>query len=126
MKKLFALSMLFFFAITLAVAQTVDPAAPPPFDPSTTSSWLASWTWWYTLTMPIGTWLLSYIWPSNTKQALTIKASSFAIMIVVVIVMYQGIDTKSILNAVLAFLMQAIAYDKILQPIGLDSKKDYK
>lgn len=97
----------------------------PNFDPTSATSWIDTWTWWYTITVPVGTWLLSLIWPSNTKKTLTLKASSFAIFVIAVVLMYKGIDSKNVLNAVFAFFMQWAAYDKFLQPLGMSSPKKY-
>jgi len=73
--------------------------------------------------MPIGIWILSKVWPSNNKKELTIKAISIAVMVVLIIVMAKGFTTAQIMNAVVALIFQAFTYDKVMQPLGMESAK---
>lgn len=120
MKQIFLLLFLSVFALA-AFGQT-----PPVLDPSNPDSIVGYWQFLYALAMPVGNYLLSILWPSNTRKELTLKTTIFAIVVLVFIVTFKGVSFAVIMQAVLAFFAQALTYDKVLNPIGLNSKAAYK
>lgn len=102
-------------------AEIIIPDSPvTPANPAAIFEW---WVFIYGLLMPIGFWILSKAWPSNNKKELTIKAVSIAVVVVLIIVMAKGFTTAQIMNAVVALIFQAFTYDKVMQPLGMESAK---
>lgn len=102
-------------------AEIIIPDSPvTPANPAEIFEW---WVFIYGLLMPIGFWILSKVWPSNNKKELTIKAVSIAVVVVLIIVMAKGFTTAQIMNAVVALIFQAFTYDKVMQPLGMESAK---
>lgn len=122
MKQIFLLLFLSVFALgVFGQGQT-----PPVLDPSNPDSIVGYWQFLYALAMPVGNYLLSVFWPSNTRKELTLKTTIFAIVVLVFIVTFKGVSFAVIMQAVLAFFAQALTYDKVLNPMGLNSKAAYK
>lgn len=96
---------------------------PGAFDPSNPASVFEWWMFIFALLMPIGLWVLHKVWPSQTKKTLILKSTSIAIIVLLIIVYSNGASLLVIGQAVLAFIMKVFSYDKLLQPIGLDSPK---
>ena len=104
----------------------VSQVDTPTINPSDPASIIGYWEFLYVLLMPIGSYVLARFWPSNTKQSLTLKTSIFAITILIAIISVKGLSVAIIVKAFTLFVSQALLYDKILQPAGLNSKKEYK
>lgn len=101
-------------------------ASPPILDPSNADSILGYWEFYYVIAMPLLNWLLSKMWPSATKKELILKTSSFAIVVLLVIIFNKGFTAAIVIKAVGAFIAQVFAYDKILNPAGLSSESEHK
>lgn len=121
MKQFILLAFLSLFAVSVFAQVT-----PPVLDPTSPDSIIGYWQFLYVAAMPIGNYLLTIFWPANTKKELTLKTTIFAIVVLVVVVGFKGISFGIIMQAVLAFFGQALTYDKVLNPLGLSSKAEYK
>lgn len=98
----------------------------PVIDPNDPTSISKYWAALYAILMPFGNWLLAILWKSNTKKDLTLKTASFAIVILIVIISFKGINVSVIIQALVAFVGQAFFYDKVYNPSGLNSPAVYK
>lgn len=125
MKKFFTVLILSFvclFAVNIAFAQS----QPPVLDPANPTTVIEYWQFLYALLMPVLNYVIAWIWPSNTKKELTIKTFSFALAVIIALVFYKGFTAAVIFQAVLSFLGQFLLYDKLLNPLGLNSPAQYK
>lgn len=112
---------------------TSDPEAggvvlPEKIDVSNTQNLFEWWMFLYSLIMPLGLWLFHRFWPSSNKSELIIKSTSVGIVVLLIIIFSKGVTIAVIGQAILAFLMKVLTYDKFYKPLGVVSPKtqDYK
>lgn len=98
------------------------------FDATDITSVFDWWVFLFSLIMPFGLWVFHRFFPSVTKKELILKSTSIAVIVLMIIVGLKGMTIAVIGQAVLAFIMKVVAYDKVLQPLGLDSPRseDYE
>lgn len=108
---------------TLTKDSTAVVQLPGVFDPTNQESIFEWWMFIFGLLMPIGLWFLHKVWPSQTKKTLILKSTSIAIIVLLIIVFSKGASILVIGQAILAFIMKVLSYDKFLQPMGLGSPK---
>ena len=96
------------------------------FDTTNSKSIFEWWMFIFSLVMPLGLWVINKFFPSTKKKELILKSTSIAIVVLLIIVLSKGATILVIGQAVLAFIMEVLAYDKILQPLGLDTPAPYK
>lgn len=99
---------------------TIDLPGAISLEPSKLIEW---WQFIYALLTPLGVWLFASFWPSSTKKELVTKATSIAVVILVIVLTFKGFTIATLGQAVIALIMQVFVYDKIYQPIGLSSYK---
>jgi hypothetical protein len=93
------------------------------FDATDRNSIWAWWTFIFALIMPFGTWVFNKFFPSVTKKELILKSTAIAVVVLMIIIGLKGMTIAVIGQAVLAFIMEVVAYDKILSPLGLSSPR---
>lgn len=93
------------------------------FDATDITSIFDWWIFLFSLIMPFGLWVFHRFFPSVTKKELILKSTSVAVVVLMIIIGLKGMTLAVIGQAVLAFIMKVVAYDKVLQPLGLDSPK---
>jgi len=88
-------------------------------------SWFQLWMFIYALLTPIGFWVFAKFFPSSKKSNLIIKATSFAILVLVIFfsMKAQGVSIEIVGKAAFAFIMQIVTYDKLFKPLGLKSPR---
>jgi hypothetical protein len=131
MKKFNLLIILMFLLVISATCQVdatvnVDTGSvifPLPIDPLNPDSLFAWWQFIYAFLTPVGIYIFNKYFPSNTQQELIIKSSSVAILVLIVIIFFKGFTLVTLGQAVLAFIMQVISYDKVMKPLGMESPK---
>lgn len=98
----------------------IDVPAPITLEPTSLVEW---WQFIYALLTPLAVWLFGAIWPSSTKRELVTKATSVAIVILVVVLSFKGFTIATLSQAAIALIMQVFVYDKMYQPLGIDTAK---
>jgi hypothetical protein len=98
----------------------IDLPAPITLEPTSLMEW---WSFLYALLTPIAIWLFGKFWPSSTKQALVTKATTVALVILIVVLTFKGFTFATLSQALIALLMQVFMYDKVYQPLGLNTAK---
>jgi hypothetical protein len=98
---------------------------PDKLDISSLTSLMNWWVWLTTLLSPILLYLFNRFWPSFTKKELIIKSSSMGIIIIwaVILIAGGGFNITSVIMSLVMFVVQVFSYDKVLQPLGLNSPK---
>jgi hypothetical protein len=131
MKKFNLLITIMFLLVISATCQVdatvnVDTGSvifPLPIDPLNPDSLFAWWQFIYALLTPVGVYIFNKYFPSNSQQELIIKSSSVAILVLIVIIFFKGFSLLTLGQAIIAFIMQVINYDKVLKPLGMESPK---
>ncbi len=115
------------FDINLLIDEVVNVLQNRPelnFDPANTESVFAWWIFIFAVIMPLITkYILQRWWPALEKDSLVIRASSMALVVILIIVFSQGASLAVIGQGVLAFVMKVLMYDKIYKPLGLGTVK---
>jgi hypothetical protein len=98
---------------------------PEKLDITSLASLMQWWVWLTTLISPILLYFFNKFWPSVNKKELIIKSSSMGIIIIwaVILIAGGGFNITSVIMSLVMFVVQVFTYDKILQPLGLNSPK---
>lgn len=99
---------------------------PTSFDPGDSEGLLSWWVLIYGAVMPIGTFVLNWIWPSSTRNELILKSTAAAIVVLLIIITMKGISFFVVLQSILGFVLNVLSYDKVFKPLGMDSIKTMK
>jgi hypothetical protein len=98
---------------------------PDKIDITKVESLMNWWVWLTSLLSPILITIMNRFWPSSTKKELIIKSSSMGIILIwaIILIAGGGFNLTSVVFSLVMFVVQVFSYDKILQPLGVNSVK---